>query len=123
MTPIWYQSTNFVPSGTFRSTRNAAQLELPGVMSLPAALHKCAKSRTIVRTMDAPPLTILCTLSKPDSIGIDILAHPISFAVDHTASKEQDPIRTPPRSDARPGQYWAGGPPGNTKELTAGGVV
>lgn len=40
-------------------------------------------------------------------------------AVDHTASKKQDPIRTPPRSDARPGQYWAGGPPGNTKELTA----
>ena len=22
-------------------------------------------------------------------------------------------------SDARPGQYWAGGPPGNTTELTA----
>lgn len=41
------------------------------------------------------------------------------LAVDHTTSKEQDPIRTPPRSDVRPGQYWAGGPPGNTKELTA----
>ena len=40
-------------------------------------------------------------------------------AVDHTASKTPDPIRTPQLSDARPGQYWAGGPPGNAKELTA----
>lgn len=41
------------------------------------------------------------------------------LAVDHTASNTLDPIRTPLLSDARPGQYWAGGPPGNTTELTA----
>ena len=42
-----------------------------------------------------------------------------SVAVDHTASKMPDPIWTPQQSDARPGQYWAGGLPGNSKELTA----
>ena len=43
----------------------------------------------------------------------------IIVAVDHTASKMPDPIWTPQQSDARPGQYWAGGLPGNSKELTA----
>lgn len=40
-------------------------------------------------------------------------------AVDHTESNAPDPFRTPKLSDSRPGQYWAGGLPGNSKELTA----
>ena len=60
------------------------------------------------------------TFRPPDS-GYSVYFVNIVYelAVDHTTSKEQDPIRTPLRSDVRPGQYWAGGPPGNTKELTA----
>lgn len=40
-------------------------------------------------------------------------------AVDHTESNAPDPFRTPKLSDSRPGQYWAGGLPGNSKELAA----
>ena len=35
-----------------------------------------------------------------------------AFANGHTASNAPDPIRTRKLSDARPGQYWGGGPPG-----------
>ena len=54
------------------------------------------------------------SVSRPGTRGTLYIA-----AVDHTASKMPDPIRTPQQSDARPGQYWAGGLPGNSKELTA----
>ena len=37
---------------------------------------------------------------------------PKSSVNGHTASNAPDPIRTRKLSDARPGQYWGGGPPG-----------
>jgi hypothetical protein len=69
-----------------------------------------ARVKILLSTLggDVPIVGSLCGVLSRDMI-----------AVDHTASKTLDPIRTPLLSDARPGQYWAGGPPGNTTELTA----
>ena len=38
----------------------------------------------------------------------------ISLADGHTASNAPDLFRPPKLSGAGPGQYWGGGPPGNT---------
>ena len=38
----------------------------------------------------------------------------VIFARGHTATNRPDLFRTPKLTAAGPGQYWAGGPPGNT---------
>jgi hypothetical protein len=127
--PLWPQTSINQPNCvvlyqlTLRCTESSFSFEYWSVLSPTCTLHKYP-----IHMLSRSTMSFKCGKFE----RYELLWHPIGkvhdadnrchaswSAVDHTASKKQDPIRTPPRSDARPGQYWAGGPPGNTKELTA----